>query len=270
MRMAGISVRRIIVPLLAVGVVVSCLAYAIQEKAVPWAEKRSKTIIQKLYSAQSAPLLQADVFFNWQNYYFYIRSIERHRRFAVLNDVMVYELPAGKGYPVLITAKTATWRNQTVELRDGIMHKLAPDGFTEYEARFEKLQLNLQRAIEQFYESQKTADQMSTAELSRQIRALSKSGLPTMSMLVDYHFKLSVPLSSIILILCTAPLAVRFGRHSSFAGALLGIAVVFMYWNVMLFAKLFGDAGWLPPALAGWSQVIIFASFGGILFWRVE
>ena len=270
MRMAGISVRRIFVPILAVGVVVSCLAYAIQEKAVPWAQKRSNRILQKLYSAQSAPLLQADVFFNWQNYYFYIRSIERQGRVARLRDVMVYELPAGKGYPIITTAKWATWRNQTVEMRDGMLHKLGPDGFTEYEARFRKLRLNLQRAIEEFYESQKTPDQMSTAELAEQIRALGKCGVPIMSMVVDYHFKLSIPLSSIILILCVAPLAVRFGRHSSFAGALLGIAVVFMYWNVMLFAKLFGDAGWLPPALAGWSQVIIFASLGAVLMWKVE
>ncbi|MDO8682538.1 MAG: LptF/LptG family permease [Armatimonadota bacterium] len=270
MRMAGTSVKRIFVPFLLVGVLVSAAAFFVQEKAVPWAEKRGSVLLQRLYLVQRSPLIQADVFFNWQNYYFYIQQIERKGPQALLKDVTVWELPAGSGYPMVTTAKSATWINQTIEMRDGVIHKFGKDGFTEYEAKFKTMELNLKRQIEAFFESQRTPEQMSTAELAKQIDMMSKSGIPISNMRLDYHFKLSIPFSSIILILCTAPLGLRFGRHSSFAGALLGIVVVFLYWNVMLFAKVFGQAGWLPPALAGWSQIIIFSAIGAILVWKAE
>jgi lipopolysaccharide export system permease protein len=270
LRMAGVSVRRILAPFLVVGLLISLAAFLIQERAVPWAEKRSEKLIYKLYYAQSVPLIQADVFFNWQNYYFYIQRIERKGRIAEMKNVTVWELPAGKGYPTITTARSAIWRDQVIYMRDGVMHKIGKDGFTEYEASFRTFTLNLRRQIEQFFETQKTPEQMSTAELGKQINLMSKSGLPIANMRIDYHFKFSVPLTCVILILCTGPLALRFGRHSSFAGALIGIVIAFLCWNVMLFAKVFGQAGWLPPALAGWSQVIIFTIVGAFLVWKAE
>lgn len=270
LRMAGGSVRRILAPFILMGLLTSVAAFVIQEKAVPWAEKRSEKLIYKLYYAQSLPMIQADVFFNWQQYYFYIQRVERKGRIAEMKNVTVWELPSGMGYPTITTAKSAVWRNQIVYMRDGVMHKIGKDGFTEYEARFQNFSLNLRRQIEQMFESEKTPEQMSTAELGKQIDMMSKSGLPIANMRIDYNFKFSVPLTCVILVLCTGPLSMRFGRNSHFAGALIGIVVAFFCWNVMLFAKLFGQAGWLPPALAGWSQVIIFAIVGVFLVWKAE
>jgi lipopolysaccharide export system permease protein len=270
MRMAGVSVRRIMVPLLAIGFLVSIVAFLVQEKVVPLAEKRSETLILKMYAAETSPFIQSDVFFNWRNYYFYVQEIRRGRGEAELRDVTVWELPAGRGYPVITTATSATWHDEIIEMRDGVLHKIGPDGFTDYEARFRRLTLNLKRQMQEFFQSQKTPEQMGLAELGRQIDLMGRSGLPIANMRIDYHFKLSVPLTSVILILCTAPLTLRFGRHSSFAGALLGIIVAFLCWNVMLFAKVFGQAGWLPPVLAGWSEIIVFLIVGAILVWKAE
>ena len=270
MRMAGTSVKRIFAPFLVVGLLVSGLAFLIQEKAVPWAETRGNKLLYKLYYAQGSPPIQADVFFDWQNYRFYIEQIRRKGHDAELLDVTFWELPPGRGYPMWTTAKSATWKNQIIEMRDGIVHKPGPDGFTEYEAKFKTLRLNLKRDIQEFFESQKTPEQMSASELGQRLTLLGKTGAAVSSMAVDYHFKLSIPLSSLVLILCTAPLGLKFGRHSSFAGALMGIVVIFMYWNVILFAKIFGQEGWLSPVLAGWSQVIIFTLVGAILVWKAE
>jgi len=278
MRVAGASVRRIFLPLLVVGVVVSSLAFLVQEKLVPSAERRSSKLLYRLYYIQGPPPMAADVFFNWQNYYFYVRNVQRVGRSAELAGVTVWELPAGRGYPMIITAERATWVREIIEMRDGVVHKLGADGFTEQEAKFKRLRLNLRQVFSQVFQTQKTPEQMTTSELVRKIRAysstgFSSSGLPSgylSNLRLEYHFKLSVPLSSIILIMCAAPLGLRFGRHSSFAGALMGIVIVFLYWNVLLFSKLFSQSGWLPPALAGWSQVIIFALLGAVLIWKAE
>ena len=53
-------------------------------------------------------------------------------------------------------------------------------------------------------------------------------------------------------------------------GVLIGMVVLFFYWNVILFSRVLGETGGLSPILAGWSEVIIFSVLGAILMWKVE
>ena len=87
---------------------------------------------------------------------------------------------------------------------------------------------------------------------------------------LEYGYKLAIPLSSLVLMLCVAPLSIRFGRGGGFMGVLIGIVVLFFYWNVILFSRVLGETGGLPPLLAGWSEVIIFSAIGVLLLWKVE
>lgn len=274
MRMAGVSVRRIFVPFLIAGVLVSGFAYFVQEKGVPWAELRSQKLFFRLFNMEAMPPAQADVFFAWQGYRFFIREVHGKGRDAQLVDVSMWELPAGKGYPMWITARSATWRGGIITLRDGVIHEIGQDGFTTRESKFETQRINLKQEAQDLMATPsspgQTPEQMSAAQLGRYIRLMEKAGAQVSHMKVDYYLKLSTPLSAIILILCIAPLALRFGRHSSFAGVLMGVVVIFLYWNVILFAKLFGQEGWMQPALAGWSQVILFSVAGAILVWKAE
>ena len=112
---------------------------------------------------------------------------------------------------------------------------------------------------------------MSIGELREQMKILAKSGLQGGQRTSSrYGYKLAIPLSSLVLMLCVAPLSLRFGRRGGFMGVLLGIVVLFFYWNVMVFSRLFGENSLLPAALAGWSEVIVFTALGAFLLWKVE
>ena len=51
---------------------------------------------------------------------------------------------------------------------------------------------------------------------------------------------------------------------------LIGIIVLFFYWNVILFSRVLGETGGLSPVIAGWSEVIIFSALGALLMWKCE
>jgi len=70
--------------------------------------------------------------------------------------------------------------------------------------------------------------------------------------------------------LCVGPLSLRFGRSGGFMGVLIGIIILFFYWNVILFSRVLGETGGLSPTIAGWSEVIIFSALGAFLLWKVE
>jgi lipopolysaccharide export LptBFGC system permease protein LptF len=86
----------------------------------------------------------------------------------------------------------------------------------------------------------------------------------------NYHFKLSIPLSCFLIMLCVAPLCLRFGRTGGFMGVLIGVLVLAVYWNIIVFGRLLGSTSLLPPVIAGWSEVIVFSAAGLVLMWKAE
>ena len=70
--------------------------------------------------------------------------------------------------------------------------------------------------------------------------------------------------------LCVAPLCLRCGRTGGFMGVLIGILVLAVYWNIVVFGKVLGTTSILPPAVAGWSEAVVFVAAGTILMWKAE
>ena len=112
---------------------------------------------------------------------------------------------------------------------------------------------------------------MTATELAAQIKLFGSSNREaTENWRTNYHFKLSIPLSCFLIMLCVAPLCLKYGRTGGFMGVLIGILVLALYWNIIVFGKALGTAGILPPIVAGWSEVAVFIIAGAYLMWRAE
>ena len=102
------------------------------------------------------------------------------------------------------------------------------------------------------------------ADLARE----RKQGINDIQEMLDYHFKLSIPFSCLVMALCCPPLALRFAKGGGFMGTLLSICLVFVYWNTMLLTRILGSPGpdssapLLAPQVAAWSQNIVFILLG--------
>jgi len=270
-RMAGIPLRRIFLPIFAVGFLCSILAFWLGETVTPWANREARRTVRMIYGMQAVPAIQENVFFRSEGYWFYVRKVERPSADrAVLRNVMIYETSAMGGYPTLITASKATNEENLWTLSDGVLHKLGPDGLTQYEMKFPRMQLNLRRAFQDLWQTQQTAEEMSLRELQHQIAVFGGAGRQVGEMKVNMHFKLSIPLSCLVFALCAAPLGLRFARSGSYSGILLGIIVMFLYQNNVWLGKAVGMGGLVPPIIAGWSQNVIFGLVGIYLIWQQE
>ncbi len=271
MRMAGISVRRILLPIFAVGIMLSGAHYWIQEMVAPWSETRSKRVIERIFATPQAPPIQANVFFNAQNYWFYVQRVEHKGRDTILHQVMIYELTPDTQYPSITTAESAIQKGNVWILKNGVSRKTDKNGFTDYEAKFKEARLDLRRTGVALPEYQKTSEEMTAAELAKQIKTFGSSNSGALDeWRTNYYFKLSMPFSCFLIMLCVAPLCLKFGRTGGFMGVLIGILVLGVYWNVIVFGKALGVAGHIPPVVAGWSEVGVFLVAGAILMWKAE
>lgn len=271
MRVAGTPLRRIFLPIFIIAIISTLLTFWVGESVTPWANRESKRTLRYIFGLQNAPPIQENVFFNSEGYYFYVQKIGKDEDGRdTLRNIMIYETPPPGGYPMLITAKWATSQNNVWSLHDGFTRKIGPDGFIEYEMKFPVMKLNLSRDMHDLWTTPKTTEEMGFRELQHQITLFGGTGREATKMKVDWHFKLSLPLSCLIFALCAAPLSLRFSKHGSYSGILMAIMVMFLYWNNILLGKALGISAKIPAFLAGWSQDIVFGLIGLYLLWREE
>lgn len=271
LRMSGISLCRIFMPIFIVSLFASILTLWLGEAVTPWANRQAQRTVRYIWGMQPVPPVQEGVFFESEGYHFYIGKVERDGPESIrLRKVMIYESAPAGGFPMLITADSAASKANVWTLKKGVLHKLSPDGLTQYEMKFPQMQLNLKRTIDMLWETQQTSEEMSLKDLQSKINMFSGVGREVSKMKVDWHFKLSLPFSCLVFALCAAPLAIKFARIGSYSGILLGIVIMFLYWNNILLGKSLGMGGLIPPALAGWSQNMVFGLIGIYLIWREE
>ncbi len=270
-RMAGTPLRRIFLSIFIVGFIASGITLWLGEYVTPWANREAQRTVRYIWGLQQVPPIQENVFFESEGYYFYVQRVERTvPGSVVLRKIMIYESPLPGSYPMLIAADSATSKDNIWTLYKGVLHKIGPDGLTAYEMKFPEMKLNLKRAVQDLWDSQQTTEEMGLRDLQQRIKVFAGSGQAVQRLKVDWHFKLSLPLSCLIFALCAAPLGLRFSRVGSYSGVLLGIIIMFLYWNNILLGKALGLGGLVPAVIAGWSQNIVFGLGGLYLLWREE
>jgi len=264
MRASGLSLRRIFAPILVAGLTASAFSLYVGERVVPRAEKVANRLMTEMYMEQSIPDIKQELFFRTENYSFYLGAVQRQpgSRDIAVKDVLIYRLPQGDGFPLLMTAKYGESRGLVWEFRDGWRVEMDRSGKVRLQHHFERETLNLKRAIEDFWMESQRSEEMTLNELKTRIDEFTQGGLPVSTMQTDYHLRLSLPLSCLVFALLSAPLALRFSRAGSFAGLLLSVVLGFLYYNTIFLGKILGANEAIPPVLAGWMQNILFGALG--------
>ena len=293
MRAAGVSLKRIFLPIMFIGLLLSGVDFYFGEKVVPWSNQQYEQTITDLSRSTSVFVPQAQQVVQSKDKRFsaYIDSIElipdTHR--ARLNKITVIQRDMAGGPLMIIMADGADYDNGIWIMYDAKVHKYTNHGFDERFSFAKKLTINF-RLVEQtfmgipmqlpLYSAAATrtfADLAASIALQQKaIDAQHNTGMTRIKIdalsLLEYHFKLSVPFSCLVFAIVCPPLALRFAKAGNFMGVLLSICLVFVYWNMLLAAKIIGsrfpDA--VSPAVAAWGQNVLFSFVGFYFLWRGE
>jgi len=199
-RMGGISLYRLIVPVLIVGILISGLTYVFNEEVVPWANHKAKNIIRNTILKESMPNTQEEVFFRGpKGRLFYVK--EYNEEDETLNNIIIYNMKSNnqdETFPEVITANKGIIKENVWILENGIIHEYNDEGNIILESQFNQMEFQITEEMREVYGNQKTTDEMSREELAKNIKLFKQSGISVNSLLVDYHLKLAQPLVAFI------------------------------------------------------------------------
>ncbi len=294
LRAAGVSMARIFLPIFLTGLVVSVGDFYFGEVVVPKTVEKFQGVLDEIPTQfkQITPtsgqwMISAD-----QNYAINVRNMYRRQGYIELHGIQIVASPqavaTGEVTPIDVYAESGRFEN-------GIWTLFLPAGFrrntknTDWEkllpTKDSRFVLNISvdpQAFKSAFQLQLPMWKMAGSsrrtfwQLREDVKRNAAQGVPDVYTILDYHFKLSVPFSCLVMALCCPPMAMRFARGGGFMGTLLSICLVFVYWNTMLLMRILGSPGAeggnpvLAPQIAAWAQNVLFAVVGLIVLRRSE
>ncbi|MBM3270953.1 MAG: LptF/LptG family permease [Candidatus Sericytochromatia bacterium] len=272
LRSSGISVKRVLAPILAGAALVSLANFFFNDFVVPASNREIKRIKAELMKESLRPIIRPNVFFKGtEGRHFYVKAVDT--RNGQMSDIFILDQTRPGGLPQVITAKEGKWVSVPNAgiwiLSNGAVHKYSDEGFVEHEIRFAKLHIQF-KMENPFLGGDLDPAEMNANQLNSKVADLKKIGASTHQLEVAFHTKYSVPLATFAAALISAPLGMIFSRLGPYIGVALSVILVFLYYTAMQTFQAMGQAGFLHPILAAWLQNIIFGVVGLVLLTRVD
>ena len=291
MKAAGVSLYRIVIPVLVLTAIIATSLFAFDEFYLPAANRRQEALRSIIKGKPAQTFLRPDrSWISGQTFpapidltgnnksqshapepvrIFYYQFFDPDRN--VFANLTIFEFdPATFTLQRRIFAASARW--------DGRVHRwLFENGWSrtfngESVASYEPFLLTtfpqIREQPEYFKKEDRQSQEMNFGELSRYINDLRQSGFDTKKLSVQLDLKLAYPAITIVMALLALPFAFSTGKRGSVTGFAVAILIALLYSGTSKLFEAMGGVNTLPPLLAAWSPDVLFALAGGYLLLR--
>ncbi len=287
MRAAGVSLVRLCLPYLAVGLALGGIIFYLSENWVPQAADREERIMNR-HSAGGAGLNSTDLV----NFLIF-NNVRDGRRWHIdrydlkthvgLNPDVTWLLPDGRQRKLVASLVVRTNDTWTFYNNVHVYEAAAAAG-----ARQEPILVTNVLAMPQFTETpeqierevkytsyfKNLASQAPDIPIAAIIDYLDlRPDLPPKErrrLLTDLQSRLAAPWTCVVVVLVSIPFGAASGRRNLFVGVASAIFLVLAYFVLMKVGAGLGTAGILPPWVAAWLPNICFSAVGLFMIRRVR
>jgi len=275
MKATGISLYRIVVPVLAIAAVLSASLFLFDDTYLPQANRRQEALRnvikgkppetfehpgRKWIFGQQHAGQPSRIFY----YQYFDPDID------TFSNISVFEFKPGSfNLSKRIFAATAHWEPS---LNAWVFEDGWERTFTAGGVGYREFSVTTFPEIHEpppyFTKEVRQSSEMSFGELARYIRNLRQSGFNTVPLRVQLNHKLAYPLITLVMAILAVPFALSMGKRGSLSGIAVAIGVAIAYFVVSGFFEAMGNVSWLPAFLAAWSPDFLFGLAGAYLLLR--
>jgi LPS export ABC transporter permease LptG/LPS export ABC transporter permease LptF len=281
MKATGISLYRIVAPMLVVATLLSALLFVFDETYLPSANRRQEALLSVIKGKPAQTFLRPDR--KWisgqtsgpngsqaePTRIFYYQFFDPDKN--VFANITVFEFQPGTfNLTRRIFAQSARWDDKLNDwvFEDGWQRTFQGESITSYQPFTVSTFPEIHEQPGYFKKEDRQSEQMSYTELATYIQDLKQSGFDTMRLRVQLNRKLAYPLMTLVLAILAIPFSLFAGKRGGIAGIGTAIGVAICYWVIAGIFENLGDVNSLPAVLAAWSPDLLFAIAGTYLLLR--
>ena len=286
MKATGVSLYRIVTPVLLVAAILAVLLFAFDESYLPAANRRQEALLSSIKGKPAQTFLRPDR--KWisgqtgssapgqtsgsgePTRIFYYQAFDPDRN--IFANITVFEFEPGTfTLSRRIYAESAHWDAAAGhwEFENGWERVFANgDTVTNYHTFQESSFGEIHETPIYFKKEERPSQEMSYSELSSYIRDLQQSGFDTTPLRVQLNRKLAYPLLTLVMAILAVPFSLLAGKRGGLAGIGAAVALAILYWVLAGISENLGNVNSLPAVLAAWSPDLLFAMAGSYLLLR--
>jgi lipopolysaccharide export system permease protein len=270
MRSTGVSLGKILTPVLIGGLMISCFGFINNELIMPVYTARAnylrKVVIEKRQQFAVFQLRRL-----WlrgpENSIVNIDFIAPDR--AEMFGLNIYKLNPDYTLRERIKARSLAWENGAWRLKDSRKFVFSGERAVFLPADGEIF--NVVESPKDLGMIAKNSEEMNFTELWDYVRRLKASGYNSPQYEVDLYLKLAFPLSSLLMAMIATPLSLHRVRSGGAGwGIAFAVLIAFAYWAVMSTGSALGRSGALSPLIAAWIANIFFAGASAYALTRMH
>lgn len=262
----GMSLRRIVTPIVGAVVVVSMLSFLLGDQVLPRLIQKRNYV--EFVEIKKRPGLYSTVktnkiWFRTENILFNIKTLNPEQ--ATAQGITLYYFDPAWDLTQLITAKRVEMKGNLWELQDGLVTLFASESSFPLTKSFKEKTITMNEDLRDIQATSNNSDQMSLQELGRFIDRNKEAGLDTLRYEVDYQSKFGFSFAAIVMSLVGIPFSVSSTRSGgTFKNVGICLLLTFLYWVAYSSGLTLGYHGVLTPILAAWGPnllVVLLALF---------
>ncbi|MBX3096054.1 MAG: LptF/LptG family permease [Fimbriimonadaceae bacterium] len=269
MRSAGIPIRRLLRPVVLVGLLMTVANWFVVEKLMPPSAARFRELQTQVALLATGPEFVSNKMMSLDRYTVRMGTVMRQPNGDVeILDVLAIENPQPNTYYMYVSKRGTydagvwTFEAPTVFVIENDLPSIIKSG--------KPLTINEPIRIADVF-GPPMAEEMTAEDLKTAIDQAAARGDSNRTLEVAYHFKFSLPASCVVFAIAGAMASIRYARTGAFAGVLISFGLVVLYYNLFVICReIIGRNGWLPPIGAAWLPNLIYLAFAIILARRIE
>jgi lipopolysaccharide export system permease protein len=275
LRSVGVSVFRLIVPVLIFGGLVSLLTFSFNETLVPQSRYQASRLLEQTLQ-QGRTTLQAQNLF-YPEYgpdqeikrLFYARQYDGERMHGL--TILDFSQP---GVDQVITASSARWNPKASvwTFMDGTVYLVSADGSYRSVLEFTEQQIKIPRDAIKAKLPDRNPSEMTLLEAQQALKILRRGDdqKAIRKLEVQIQQRYAIPLQGLMVGLIGAGIALQPQRDRSARGFGISIAVIFGYYLLSTITQELGNSGVLTPLIAAWSPSGLGLASAGWLLLRAN
>jgi len=262
LKASGISLYRLVLPLLLAGCLVSVGMFILDDTFLPYANQRQDALRNQIKGRPAQTYIEPahQWIFGEKSKIYNYELFDPDRRF--FGGLQVFELdPTSFQIRRRVYAARAVWEptENAWVLTGGWIRDFSSDGRVAHFQPFTATSLpELTEAPSYFRREVRQYYQMNWRQLGDYIASLRQAGFDTARLSVQWHRKFAFPLIAAVIVFLSAPFAFLVGTRGAIGGLALAVGVGIIYWSAAALFEAMGSIGQLPPLIAGWAPDAIF------------
>lgn len=272
MRAAGMSLAKIAMPLILLGLMLSGLVQALNEFVVPRASLRQRYIeYVKIEKTKPDMIFHESRWVRGSNSILYFKRLDQFHHALDKPEYFIFESPGE--VKEFVYGKRATFdrEKQFWRIENAVLLRLDSSGKIVRTKLLPTFYTNVSSQPPRILNEGVTANQVSYRELQEIIEHAKAGGGAQWDREVELYQKLSIPFASVLFILITLPFALRKERQAdTYIGIVFVLLAAIVYSVGNMFMRSFAQVGWLSPILAAWAVNIVFVLVGVSILRRLD